>query len=447
MNLKLLSTYFREPIIASTIACRGQIFPHDFVHTGSNEKSSQYCFELAKKLIIKAETTYQCKVVGFISDNENKMLLVRKLLQEWRPDFIVYGCSAHYLNLVQKSATPPTVMSKIISVQKHFLNHHKPLAWLREKGGLTPQLPNATRWMSQRAALRSFIKNYPKMIKVMDEHGKDNKKEFSAEVKTFLESRLLFINAKHMLELLNKVSKALNAFQSGQLDLSLCTAWWLRLLDDDFLSSNDDIKQDLANRAEAALSDFHLFSYFCDHRQRLAKEGDLIDALHDDEWTEWPILKPEMEARARKFLNEAENGKFTPIIAMYDLKDCSFFPAETFIPTQTILSPQNFWEFIRKLSPLQPVKDFCALMEQLFACPSSSGGIERVFSSGTLVHNKLRNRLSNERVFKLIKVCRSSRLWREKNFDAEEDHVEDEEQEVIARIIQEAASKDQVQES
>ena len=36
--------------------------------------------------------------------------------------------------------------------------------------------------------------------------------------------------------------------------------------------------------------------------------------------------------------------------------------------------------------------------------PPSSAGLERIFSSFGLVHTKLRNRLGNERVSKLVKV-------------------------------------------
>jgi len=45
-----------EPIIATTIHCDGKTYPLDFVSTGSESKTATYCFEAAKKSILKAET-------------------------------------------------------------------------------------------------------------------------------------------------------------------------------------------------------------------------------------------------------------------------------------------------------------------------------------------------------------------------------------------------------
>lgn len=39
---------------------------------------------------------------------------------------ITYGCSAHYLNLLEKVVTPQTIMKHVVEVQKYFRNHHQP---------------------------------------------------------------------------------------------------------------------------------------------------------------------------------------------------------------------------------------------------------------------------------------------------------------------------------
>ena len=48
-------------------------------------------------------------------------------------------------------------------------------------------------------------------------------------------------------------------------------------------------------------------------------------------------------------------------------------------------------------------------MRILLTCPASSAGLERLFSSFGLIHTKLRNRLWNEKVAKLVKVYTSLR--------------------------------------
>ena len=51
-------------------------------------------------------------------------------------------------------------------------------------------------------------------------------------------------------------------------------------------------------------------------------------------------------------------------------------------------------------------------MMAVSACPPSSAGIERLFSSAALIQTKIRNRLSNKRVQKLVHV---SRYFNDKN--------------------------------
>lgn len=60
------------------------------------------------------------------TDNENKMVSMRRKIKDAYPDIMVYGCNAHYLNLLEIELTPHTVLSKIEKVQKYFRNHHQP---------------------------------------------------------------------------------------------------------------------------------------------------------------------------------------------------------------------------------------------------------------------------------------------------------------------------------
>ena len=42
------------------------------------------------------------------------------------------------------------------------------------------------------------------------------------------------------------------------------------------------------------------------------------------------------------------------------------------------------------------------MMRAILCCPPSSADIERLFSSATLAHTKLRNHLTNDKVAKLV---------------------------------------------
>ena len=69
---------------------------------------------------------------------------------------LVYGCGSHYINLIENAANTGRAGSGwakkggIVEVNKYFRNHQKEAAMLSEKVGKKPQLPNDTRWMSDR---------------------------------------------------------------------------------------------------------------------------------------------------------------------------------------------------------------------------------------------------------------------------------------------------------
>lgn len=123
------SSVSQDPILASNVFCNGKTYPLDFHEAGSsNKKTAEYCFQLAKESIKLLEEKYSTTVIAFVSDNEAKMCKVRSVLEEWhcKDAFFMYGCSAHYTNLVESMATPPQLIAKIIEVNKFFHNHHQP---------------------------------------------------------------------------------------------------------------------------------------------------------------------------------------------------------------------------------------------------------------------------------------------------------------------------------
>ena len=68
------------------------------------------------------------------------------------------------------------------------------------------------------------------------------------------------------------------------------------------------------------------------------------------------------------------------------------------------LSLRKYWHYICQIAKLEPVKRLLNMMRPILCCPPASAGIERIFSSVALVHDKLRNRLNNDRVVKSVLV-------------------------------------------
>ncbi|KAB7496884.1 Transitional endoplasmic reticulum ATPase [Armadillidium nasatum] len=169
-------------------------------------KMLDYCLKCLKEAVGEVKEKYNSKVFAFCSDNEAKMKLLKEKMKEddELKTIISYGCSAHYINLLEQEVTPNSVLKYIIQIQKFFRNHHQPHGWLKEKGGLMPQIPNDTRWNSQQACINTFIQNYYKYVEIANE----DKLEMS--ITNILSNPSLYREAQHLQKQVDVVSKALD---------------------------------------------------------------------------------------------------------------------------------------------------------------------------------------------------------------------------------------------
>ena len=88
-----------QPIIASSLQVWVKLYLLDSHPTGSMAKTGENCNTLCEESIQKA------KVSGICTDNAKNMERLRAALQQVDPDLTVYGCSAHWLNLLGQYLT------------------------------------------------------------------------------------------------------------------------------------------------------------------------------------------------------------------------------------------------------------------------------------------------------------------------------------------------------
>ena len=55
-----------------------------------------------------------------MTDNEKKMVAMKQNLVETDPELTVYGCSAHWLNLLGQDVTPAQIINQVVEVNKYF---------------------------------------------------------------------------------------------------------------------------------------------------------------------------------------------------------------------------------------------------------------------------------------------------------------------------------------
>lgn len=225
------SSVTNDPIIAHTFNDGKENYLLNIKDTGSNKKTAQFCFELMDEAIQDIQQRFGKDVFGVCTDNEAKMKKLRDLVLLKYPDMIVYGCSAHYANLLEGDITNSEIIKHIVEIQKYFRNVHKAHGLLKEKGGCMPQLPNETRWNSVVDCLETFVKNhclYTAVKTDMLQQGEDLPNNISRTV----DNIGLMREAENLLAHMRKFSAALDQLQADNCHLADAVHIWNNLLDD-----------------------------------------------------------------------------------------------------------------------------------------------------------------------------------------------------------------------
>ena len=87
---------------------------------------------LCQESITKAKEYYNCTLSGVCTDNAKNIEKKRSALQENDPVFTVYGCSAHWLNLLGLDLTSWSVMKHVVEVQNSRVHKTFVTKWFRQ---------------------------------------------------------------------------------------------------------------------------------------------------------------------------------------------------------------------------------------------------------------------------------------------------------------------------
>ena len=310
-----------QPVIGSCLHTGDKSYFVGAVDTGTNKKTAQCIAQLADEEIKRCEKEYGCTVVGYISDNEAKMVAVRKILEELRPGFITLGCAAHYVNLALQEISPKPLIGQIVEVQKYFRNHHLPAAWLAEKPTtVKPQLPNETRWLSHEECVKTYVRNYPHYVNIATEH----EEEIDDKIKRIVENSGVYRSATHLEKQLIAVAAALNRLQSDACCAAEGVDVWMQLLANSELESH---RPAIQKRFQQWLKPVHLVAY----KLHPVYRGEKLSAKQEDEVHTWL---------------EGRNPAFVGPLLLFEAKDPKL-PKALFNETSTsTVKPGAWWRIL-----------------------------------------------------------------------------------------------------
>ena len=171
-------------------------------------------------------------VFAVCTDNESKMKRLREIVKTKYPDILVYGCGAHYANLLEEDVNNSAILKHIIETQKYFRNVHKAHGMLKEKAGCMSQLPNATHWNSIIHCLETFIKSYHVYVSIKSDMIMRDENDMPANISRNVDNIGLLREAKNFLSHMRKFGCALDELQSDTCHLSDSVHIWKSLLED-----------------------------------------------------------------------------------------------------------------------------------------------------------------------------------------------------------------------
>lgn len=109
--------------------------------------------------------------------------------------------------------------------------------------------------------------------------------------------------------------------------------------------------------------------------------------------------------RVRLFFKNLDE-RFVPVLLAFKGKDETYFSATLFEkPVAGGIGPVAWWRTAQSDNPELIPESFLRLAEELLMMPSSTAGIERIFSFMKYAKNEKRNRLGMEKVEKMCFVA------------------------------------------
>ncbi|XP_031328801.1 uncharacterized protein LOC116159856 [Photinus pyralis] len=378
-----------DPIIATSIHTGKDSYLLSATDCGAEKKTAEYCTQLAIQSIEDCKRKYNKDVFALVTDNENKMKMLRRNIRETYSEILTYGCSSHYLNLLENVISPKTVLKHIIEIQTYWRNHHQPHGWLREKNGKMPQIPNDTRWNSQLDCVRTYNQNYFTYREIIKEHPQ----EIIEPIKRKINDFNIYQNSLDLEEQLKVVGTALDTLQGDNVSLADAVHCWIKLLESD---SMQHYKDDVLSKFREAMQPFHYVAY-----------------LTDPKYLDKP-LPEQYETEAEEWLAE-QHPNFLNGLLLFKIKDADFYPKAMFTDSVVKGMPAHKWWTVMSVKfKDEERKKMAVYFSQLHSCPASSAAIERIFSTFGLVWSKLRNKLGASKVEKLVKIYRYCQIKKNK---------------------------------
>lgn len=359
--------------------------------------TSQDAGAIANEIISVVEELGAEKFASVITDNAPVMKAAWRLIRSKFPSIAVYGCAAHCLNLLIKDMldTPENAKSMKNSekIIKFVTNHHIVKAKYEEKRiaakiSHTLSMPVATRWFSRYTSMNNLLSSKYALIQLFDEElsllQEISPKTASAAAIKLIKSNEFWEELAATTKMIEFPSKIIGKIEANDASLSLVYHYFGEL--HKHYEGNATIQKKILDRYKFIESPSAGLSFAL--TPQFAADGvffnndkvDIIGSVYDfalafDEDTAEKV-HDEMISYMFFMTNLPENSQKT-IMRM---------------------SSKSYWSIVGR----DKFPNLFKIAKPISEMIASSATAERTWSTFKFIHSRLRNRLTNERVEKLV---------------------------------------------
>jgi hypothetical protein len=334
-----------------------------------------------------------------MTDNAPVMRASWKIIEETFPHISANGCSAHGINLIGKDISNipdhKDVISKSNKIIQFVKNHHLVKAKYDEERvnynvKKTLSTPVPTRWLSQstsatnlndskRILMGMAIDDYESLKRIDPPHK-------SVVALNLMKNTEFWAKQKKFADIIKKPAQSILKLESDSSSLALAYEEFMKLYD--HFEGNTPIQNIIKDRLEFMLTDTMGLSYILTPKH--AAEGRYLPG--DKE--KFMRYAEEFVARRHPLLTENVRDEMIQYVAKmssltYDQRSLYF----------NMTSKQYWVSFGKDQFP-----NLYEVAKPIIEMISSSGSAERAWSIFRFIHSRLRNRLSNEKIEKLVSM-------------------------------------------
>ena len=344
------------------------------------------------------------KFSAVITDTASVMKAAWRIIEESYPNIVCLGCNSHVMNLlisdILKIDQIKSVVENAKKLVNYFKGHIQAAAKLKriQKENYSKEialvLPALTRWGTHLACFQSLQNSKTALEQaLMDVKIRQN---MDLTLRAHILSDDFWEDLNIITKIMEPMVSALKLFESDTSILSTVYSYFKKVMDQiNQIDCNfsDKLQELITNRWEYTYHPIMMTAYMLDPQFLEESKNNGIESTGYAEFTTFINKKFNQEEAVELF---AELVNFRNKNSPYD--------NEIIWKSANILNSSLWWQSW-STSKLQQ------LAIKVLSIPTSSAAAERNFSTFGFIHNKIRNRLKNDRVKKLVYIYGNLRMY------------------------------------